>query len=180
LTCRAATVNLSGCTGPLQPRRTGKSQAWFVAAGRHRTLASAGTSPMDVVSALNDTRHLRHEAAVKLAAFAGLCDVLQLSSLASSAPAVLCMLQAVIGAGVAGLVAVKELLREGHRVTVFEQDDDIGGVWKCVLGAPPWHDIASCRPYPHHQAMHAWMHQSLTSETLRLQAYPLRQVHTGC
>jgi cation diffusion facilitator CzcD-associated flavoprotein CzcO len=43
-----------------------------------------------------------------------------------------CMLQAVIGAGAAGLVAVKELRREGHRVTVFEQSDDIGGVWRCV------------------------------------------------
>ena len=43
-----------------------------------------------------------------------------------------CMLQAVIGAGAAGLVAVKELRREGHRVTVFEQSDDIGGVWRCL------------------------------------------------
>lgn len=37
--------------------------------------------------------------------------------------------QAVIGAGAGGLVAARELRRQGHRVTVFEQGGDIGGVW---------------------------------------------------
>ena len=37
--------------------------------------------------------------------------------------------QAVIGAGAAGLVTARELLREGHHVTVFEQNDTIGGIW---------------------------------------------------
>ena len=37
--------------------------------------------------------------------------------------------QAVIGAGAAGLVATRELLREGHKVTVFEQNDNLGGIW---------------------------------------------------
>ena len=32
--------------------------------------------------------------------------------------------QAVIGAGAAGLVAARELIREGHAVTVFEQVPD--------------------------------------------------------
>ncbi|DBA84429.1 TPA: hypothetical protein ACH3X1_006062 [Trebouxia sp. C0004] len=36
---------------------------------------------------------------------------------------------AVIGAGAAGLVATRELLREGHRVTAFEQNDNVGGIW---------------------------------------------------
>ncbi|GAX79852.1 hypothetical protein CEUSTIGMA_g7292.t1 [Chlamydomonas eustigma] len=36
---------------------------------------------------------------------------------------------AVIGAGAAGLVAARELKREGHSVTVFEQNSRIGGVW---------------------------------------------------
>lgn len=39
------------------------------------------------------------------------------------------MLQAVIGAGAAGLVTTRELLREGHRVTIFEQNDNVGGIW---------------------------------------------------
>lgn len=39
------------------------------------------------------------------------------------------VLQAVIGAGAAGLVTARELLREGHQVTVFEQNETIGGIW---------------------------------------------------
>ncbi|KAG9452377.1 hypothetical protein H6P81_005281 [Aristolochia fimbriata] len=36
---------------------------------------------------------------------------------------------AVIGAGVAGLVAARELIREGHHVVIFEKGDRIGGTW---------------------------------------------------
>ncbi|CAA0309950.1 unnamed protein product [Arabidopsis thaliana] len=36
---------------------------------------------------------------------------------------------AVIGAGAAGLVAARELRREGHSVVVFEHGNQIGGVW---------------------------------------------------
>nr|XP_048329131.1 flavin-containing monooxygenase FMO GS-OX-like 2 isoform X3 [Ziziphus jujuba var. spinosa] len=36
---------------------------------------------------------------------------------------------AVIGAGVAGLCAARELRREGHRVVIFEKADRIGGMW---------------------------------------------------
>lgn len=34
-----------------------------------------------------------------------------------------------IGAGAAGLVTARELLREGHSVRVFEQSPHLGGVW---------------------------------------------------
>lgn len=37
--------------------------------------------------------------------------------------------QAVIGAGAAGLAAIRELVREGHAVTAFEQGPGPGGVW---------------------------------------------------
>ncbi|KAK0587872.1 hypothetical protein LWI29_030259 [Acer saccharum] len=36
---------------------------------------------------------------------------------------------AVIGAGAAGLVAARELRREGHAVVVFEREDQVGGTW---------------------------------------------------
>ncbi|KAE8721269.1 Flavin-containing monooxygenase FMO GS-OX-like 3 [Hibiscus syriacus] len=36
---------------------------------------------------------------------------------------------AVIGAGTAGLLAARELQREGHRVVVFEKADKVGGTW---------------------------------------------------
>lgn len=39
------------------------------------------------------------------------------------------MSQAVIGAGAAGLVAARELVSEGHTVTVFEKGSGTGGVW---------------------------------------------------
>ncbi|ESQ46596.1 hypothetical protein EUTSA_v10000726mg [Eutrema salsugineum] len=36
---------------------------------------------------------------------------------------------AVIGAGAAGLVAARELRREGHSVVVFERQNQVGGTW---------------------------------------------------
>ena len=36
---------------------------------------------------------------------------------------------AVIGAGVSGLVAAKELLAVGFNVTVFEKGSHVGGIW---------------------------------------------------
>ena len=38
---------------------------------------------------------------------------------------------AVIGAGAAGLVCARELLREQHKPVVFEQSTAVGGVWVC-------------------------------------------------
>uniref|UniRef100_A0A7N0UY51 Flavin-containing monooxygenase n=1 Tax=Kalanchoe fedtschenkoi TaxID=63787 RepID=A0A7N0UY51_KALFE len=37
---------------------------------------------------------------------------------------------AVIGAGMAGLEAARELRREGHRVTIYEQSCQLGGTWR--------------------------------------------------
>lgn len=39
------------------------------------------------------------------------------------------VMQGVIGAGAAGLVAARELAREGHQPVVFEQGGRPGGVW---------------------------------------------------
>ncbi|XP_038895121.1 flavin-containing monooxygenase FMO GS-OX-like 9 isoform X2 [Benincasa hispida] len=35
----------------------------------------------------------------------------------------------VIGAGASGLVAARELRKEGHKVVILEQNDDVGGQW---------------------------------------------------
>jgi len=35
----------------------------------------------------------------------------------------------VVGAGPSGLTTIKQLLDEGHEVTCFERDDDVGGIW---------------------------------------------------
>lgn len=34
-----------------------------------------------------------------------------------------------VGGGAAGLAAARELLRAGHRATVFEKSNNVGGVW---------------------------------------------------
>lgn len=36
---------------------------------------------------------------------------------------------AIIGAGPSGLVSAKQSIASGHNVTVFEQSEEIGGVW---------------------------------------------------
>ena len=36
---------------------------------------------------------------------------------------------AIIGAGPGGLFSAKHSLAQGHRVTVYEQNNDVGGVW---------------------------------------------------
>lgn len=36
---------------------------------------------------------------------------------------------AVIGAGVSGLASAKYSIAQGHNVTVYEQSEDLGGVW---------------------------------------------------
>lgn len=36
---------------------------------------------------------------------------------------------AVIGAGVSGLLSARHSLADGHEVTVYEQQDELGGVW---------------------------------------------------
>ena len=47
-----------------------------------------------------------------------------------SLPARLSRTVAVIGAGPCGLAAAKNLLDLGHRVTVFEAGDAVGGNWR--------------------------------------------------
>ena len=60
----------------------------------------------------------------------------------SCMPAVECLQRrqlrvAVIGAGAAGLVAARELRREGHAVVVYEAADEVGGTWRYSERAGP-------------------------------------------
>lgn len=36
---------------------------------------------------------------------------------------------AIIGAGPAGLVSSKYAIAQGHNVTIYEQEEDLGGTW---------------------------------------------------
>lgn len=94
-------------------------------------------------------------------------------------------LQAVIGAGAAGLVAAKELAAEGHRVTVFEQGDDVGGVWKYTpdveVGMLPWtfhRTITRSSILPACEGCRGVAHHPLVSnEMSREQPWPARSQH---
>ena len=68
---------------------------------------------------------------------------------------------AVIGAGAAGLVAARELLKARHDVSVFEQSSRVGGIWVYQ---------ASSEPDPLGQAgprLHASMYESLRTNLPR-------------
>ncbi|XP_042950511.1 flavin-containing monooxygenase FMO GS-OX-like 4 isoform X2 [Carya illinoinensis] len=61
---------------------------------------------------------------------------------------------AVIGAGASGLVAARELRREGHSVVVFERGDQVGGIWVYTpnvesdpLGLDPTRTTVHCSLY---------------------------------
>lgn len=80
---------------------------------------------------------------------------------------------AVIGAGAAGLAAAKELLREGHTVTVFEQLPDLGGVWRFderteldPLGVDPSRSIV-------HSSMYRSLRTNLPREVMGYLEFPL-------
>ncbi|DBA74144.1 TPA: hypothetical protein ACH3X1_010945 [Trebouxia sp. C0004] len=74
---------------------------------------------------------------------------------------------AVIGAGAAGLVAARELVREGHHVTVFEKGSSTGGVWVYTdeVEAP---DLLGQDPDRHkvHSSMYAQLRTNLPREVM--------------
>ncbi|KAK7309041.1 hypothetical protein RJT34_05463 [Clitoria ternatea] len=83
---------------------------------------------------------------------------------------------AVIGAGAAGLVAARELRREGHRVVVFERGDQVGGTWVYTpevesdpLGLDPSRRVV-------HSSMYNSLRTNLPRETMGFRDYPFREI----
>ncbi|KAL6174515.1 hypothetical protein ACLB2K_051161 [Fragaria x ananassa] len=75
----------------------------------------------------------------------------------------LCRHVAVIGAGAAGLVAARELRREGHNVVILERGDQIGGTW--VYPEEVESDLIGLDP--DRTRVHSSMYQSLRTNLPR-------------
>jgi len=79
---------------------------------------------------------------------------------------------AVIGAGVSGLVATRELLREGHRVVVYEKSNQLGGIWvydprieSDPLGLDPNREIV-------HSSLYSSLRTNLPRHLMSFSDYP--------
>lgn len=70
---------------------------------------------------------------------------------------------AVIGAGASGLVAARELRREGHTVVVFERGEQVGGVWVYT----PEVESDPLGLDPHREVVHSSLYQSLRTNLPR-------------
>ncbi|XP_039141295.1 flavin-containing monooxygenase FMO GS-OX5-like [Dioscorea cayenensis subsp. rotundata] len=72
---------------------------------------------------------------------------------------------AVIGAGPGGLVAARELRREGHEVTVFEKSTRVGGTW--VYDPTTDSDRVAV-----HGSLYRWLHTNLPRQLMGFFDYP--------
>ncbi|KAK7406236.1 hypothetical protein VNO78_07857 [Psophocarpus tetragonolobus] len=95
--------------------------------------------------------------------------------MSSAVPVVTARRVAVIGAGAAGLVAARELRREGHDVVVFEQGKQVGGTWvysgeveSDLLGLDPKRSIV-------HSSLYASLRTNLPRECMGFRDYPFRK-----
>ncbi|GMJ09274.1 hypothetical protein like AT1G62620 [Hibiscus trionum] len=86
---------------------------------------------------------------------------------------------AVIGAGTAGLLTARELQREGHRVTVFEKADKVGGTWlynsrveSDLLGVDPNREIV-------HSSLYRSLQANLPRQAMSFLDYPFLKKQGG-
>ncbi|MBA0714857.1 hypothetical protein Golax_013805 [Gossypium laxum] len=86
---------------------------------------------------------------------------------------------AVIGAGTAGLVTARELQREGHRVTVFEKANKVGGTWlydslveSDLLGLDPNREIV-------HSSLYKSLRTNLPRQVMGFLDYPFVKRESG-
>ncbi|RXH97316.1 hypothetical protein DVH24_035984 [Malus domestica] len=79
---------------------------------------------------------------------------------------------AVIGAGAGGLIAARELWREGHKVVVFEREDQVGGTWVYT----PKVESDPIGIHPNRTTVHSSMYESLRTnlprEVMGFRDYP--------
>ncbi|KAK1312451.1 Flavin-containing monooxygenase FMO GS-OX-like 7 [Acorus calamus] len=78
----------------------------------------------------------------------------------------------VIGAGAAGLVAARELRREGHSVVIFERAGGVGGMW--IYDAAVESDLLSLSPRRRvvHTSLYESLRTNLPRESMGFLDYP--------
>ncbi|KAK4794797.1 hypothetical protein SAY86_012791 [Trapa natans] len=83
-----------------------------------------------------------------------------------------CRSVAVIGAGAAGLIAARELRREGHHVVVYERGNQVGGTWVYTpetesdpLGQNPTRPVV-------HSSLYRSLRTNLPREVMGFRDYP--------
>ncbi|KAK4803715.1 hypothetical protein SAY86_003532 [Trapa natans] len=83
-----------------------------------------------------------------------------------------CRRVAVIGAGAGGLVAARELRREGHHVIVYERENQVGGTWLYMpeteadlLGRDPARPVV-------HSSLYRSLRTNLPREVMGFREYP--------
>jgi cation diffusion facilitator CzcD-associated flavoprotein CzcO len=83
-----------------------------------------------------------------------------------------CCKVGVIGAGAAGLAAAKELIREGHKVIVFEQAMKVGGLW--VYDPKVDSDLLGVEPHRKHvhSSVYASLRTNLPREVMSFVDFP--------
>ncbi|CAK9223437.1 unnamed protein product [Sphagnum troendelagicum] len=74
-----------------------------------------------------------------------------------------CCKVGVIGAGAAGLATAKELIHEGHKITMFEQSMQVGGLW--VYDPKVDSDLLGVEP--HRKRVHSSVYASLRTNLPR-------------
>ncbi|KAF9613983.1 hypothetical protein IFM89_014176 [Coptis chinensis] len=96
----------------------------------------------------------------------------QITMQGQTTPTITSQKVAVIGAGVSGLVAARELHQEGHQVVVFEQNNKIGGTWAYEPNTDS--DLLSLDPSRTivHTSLYESLRTNLPREAMGFRAYP--------
>ncbi|XP_058744161.1 flavin-containing monooxygenase FMO GS-OX-like 3 isoform X3 [Vicia villosa] len=86
---------------------------------------------------------------------------------------------AVIGAGVSGLIAAKELHQQGHTVTIFEKNNRIGGTW--VYDPKTDSDPLSINPTREiiHSSLYHSLRTNLPRQVMGFLDYPFSKRESG-
>lgn len=80
---------------------------------------------------------------------------------------------AVIGSGVAGLVAARELRREGHKLVIFERGDQVGGTWVYTPEVESWDPLGlDPRRAVVHSSLYDSLRTNLPREAMGFRDYP--------